>query len=143
MRIRSALSLALGVAFGAASLASLPMLTACSMAQGLNPENRLQDHVYMLNDEARWGRVDLAAGRCARAYRGAFVRSHRRWGRGISIGDLDVTNIAMMQAGAHTRMHQLIPAGQNEPVALMGEELMRGGPHRVYLRALNAVRELL
>ena len=41
------------------------------------------------------------------------------------------------------RMHQLMPAGQNESVALMSEELMRGGPHRVYLRALQAVRELL
>jgi glucose-6-phosphate dehydrogenase assembly protein OpcA len=41
------------------------------------------------------------------------------------------------------RMHQLLPAGLNEPVALMSEELMRGGPHRVYLRALQAVRELL
>jgi len=25
----------------------------------------------------------------------------------------------------------------------MGEELMRGGPHHVYLRAVNCVRELL
>jgi glucose-6-phosphate dehydrogenase assembly protein OpcA len=41
------------------------------------------------------------------------------------------------------RMHQLMPAGRNDPVSLMSEELMRGGPHRVYLRALNSVRELL
>jgi glucose-6-phosphate dehydrogenase assembly protein OpcA len=41
------------------------------------------------------------------------------------------------------RMPQLMPAGSNDPVSLMSEELMRGGPHHVYLRAVNCVRELL
>jgi glucose-6-phosphate dehydrogenase assembly protein OpcA len=36
-----------------------------------------------------------------------------------------------------------MPAGHNDVVRLMGEELMRGGPHRVYLRAMNCVRDLL
>jgi len=36
-----------------------------------------------------------------------------------------------------------MPAGQNDEVRLMSEELMRGGPHRVYLRAMNCVRDLL
>jgi glucose-6-phosphate dehydrogenase assembly protein OpcA len=36
-----------------------------------------------------------------------------------------------------------MPAGQSNVVSLMGEELMRGGPHRVYLRAMNCVRDLL
>jgi len=40
-------------------------------------------------------------------------------------------------------MQQLMPATRNELVSLMGEELMRGGPHRVYLRAMESVRELL
>ena len=39
--------------------------------------------------------------------------------------------------------HQLMPAGNNDPVSLMSDELMRGGPHRVYLRAVNCVRDLL
>jgi glucose-6-phosphate dehydrogenase assembly protein OpcA len=38
---------------------------------------------------------------------------------------------------------QLMPAGSNDLVSLMSEELMRGGPHRVYLHAVNCVRELL
>jgi glucose-6-phosphate dehydrogenase assembly protein OpcA len=38
---------------------------------------------------------------------------------------------------------QMMPAGSNDPVVLMSDELMRGGPHRVYLRAFNCVRELL
>jgi glucose-6-phosphate dehydrogenase assembly protein OpcA len=36
-----------------------------------------------------------------------------------------------------------MPAGQNDQVSLMKEELMRCGPHRVYLRAMNCVRDLL
>jgi glucose-6-phosphate dehydrogenase assembly protein OpcA len=36
-----------------------------------------------------------------------------------------------------------MPAGRNEVVHLMSEELMRGGPHRVYLRAMKSVREFL
>jgi glucose-6-phosphate dehydrogenase assembly protein OpcA len=42
-----------------------------------------------------------------------------------------------------TRNHQMMPALSNDLVKLMGEELMRGGPHRVYLRAVTCVRDLL
>jgi glucose-6-phosphate dehydrogenase assembly protein OpcA len=41
------------------------------------------------------------------------------------------------------RIHQVMPAAANDVVRLMSDELMRGGPHRVYLRAVNCVRELL
>jgi glucose-6-phosphate dehydrogenase assembly protein OpcA len=41
------------------------------------------------------------------------------------------------------RAPQLMPAGNNDPVGLISEELMRGGPHHVYLNALNCVRDLL
>jgi len=37
----------------------------------------------------------------------------------------------------------LMPASRNDSVWLMSEELIRGGPHRVYLRAMNCVRDLL
>ena len=36
-----------------------------------------------------------------------------------------------------------MPAGHDDAVRLMSEELMRGGPHKVYLRAMNCVREFL
>jgi len=42
-----------------------------------------------------------------------------------------------------TRHPQLMPAGNNDPVGLISEELIRGGPHHVYLNALNAIRDLL
>src|SRR5438067_111294 len=41
------------------------------------------------------------------------------------------------------RLPQLMPAGSNDPVSLMSEELMRGGLHHVYLHAVNCVRDLL
>ncbi len=44
---------------------------------------------------------------------------------------------------AGRQMRQVLPAGKNDPVALVTEELMRGGPHQVYLRAVEQVRDLL
>ena len=38
---------------------------------------------------------------------------------------------------------QMMPAQDNNPVSLLSQELLRGGPHRVYLRAVNCVREVL
>ena len=38
---------------------------------------------------------------------------------------------------------QMLPAQGNDAVTLLSDELMRGGQHRVYLRALNCVRSLL
>jgi len=42
-----------------------------------------------------------------------------------------------------TALPQMMPAQSNDSVDLMTQELLRGGPHRVYLRAMNCVRELL
>jgi hypothetical protein len=44
---------------------------------------------------------------------------------------------------AENRAHQLMPASGSDLVCLMSDELVRGGPHRVYLRASNCVRALL
>jgi glucose-6-phosphate dehydrogenase assembly protein OpcA len=41
------------------------------------------------------------------------------------------------------KMRQFLPAGKNDLVELVEEELMRGGPHRIYLRAVEQVRDLL
>lgn len=41
------------------------------------------------------------------------------------------------------RLKQLMPAGSNEPVALLSEQLMRGGPHAVYLRVIDCIRPLI
>jgi glucose-6-phosphate dehydrogenase assembly protein OpcA len=54
----------------------------------------------------------------------------------------DLLEVSRAQAG-ETRIPQLLPASKSDPVSLMSQELMRGGPHHVYLHALNCVRDLL
>jgi glucose-6-phosphate dehydrogenase assembly protein OpcA len=54
----------------------------------------------------------------------------------------DLLEVSRLKPG-ETRMPQLMPAGKNDPVSLMSEELMRGGPHHVYLHAVDRVRDLL
>lgn len=41
------------------------------------------------------------------------------------------------------RMDQVMPAGKNDVVGLLSEQLMRGGPHSVYLRVIEQVRDLI
>ncbi|HEY2614344.1 MAG TPA: glucose-6-phosphate dehydrogenase assembly protein OpcA [Chthoniobacterales bacterium] len=53
----------------------------------------------------------------------------------------DLLDVALDTSGEERRCR--MPATENDPVRLMSEELMRGGPHRVYLRAMNSVRSLL
>jgi glucose-6-phosphate dehydrogenase assembly protein OpcA len=54
----------------------------------------------------------------------------------------DLLEVSRVQS-SETPMPQLMPAGHNDPVGLISEELIRGGPHHVYLNALNCVRDLL
>lgn len=54
----------------------------------------------------------------------------------------DLLEVCRAEPG-EKRAHQLMPAADHDPVKLMGEELMRGGPHEVYLRAVAKVRKLL
>jgi glucose-6-phosphate dehydrogenase assembly protein OpcA len=63
-----------------------------------------------------------------------FVVAHAKCG--------DLLEVSRGKPG-EKRMPQLMPAGKNDPVSLMSEELARGGPHHVYLYAVNRVRDLL
>src|SRR2546423_2546735 len=49
-----------------------------------------------------------------------------------------VANADLLRVSAGERACRM-PAGKNDPMRLVGEELMRGGPHRVYFRAGNSV----
>ena len=53
----------------------------------------------------------------------------------------DLLDLTVEESNAERKC--LMPAGSNDLVRLMSEELMRGGPHHVYLRAMNSVRNLL
>ena len=63
-----------------------------------------------------------------------FVVAHAECG--------DLLEVSRGKAGEKS-LPQLMPAGKNDPVSLISEELMRGGPHHVYLHAVNCVRHLL
>jgi glucose-6-phosphate dehydrogenase assembly protein OpcA len=54
----------------------------------------------------------------------------------------DLLEVSRAEAG-ETRIPQLLPASKSDPISLMSQELMRGGPHHVYLHAVNCVRDLL
>jgi len=54
----------------------------------------------------------------------------------------DLLEVSRVQNG-EARVPRLMPAAGIDPVSLISAELMRGGPHRVYLNALNCVREFL
>src|SRR5215212_7330830 len=45
--------------------------------------------------------------------------------------------------GNEQRMDQVMPAGTNDVVSLVSDQLMRGGPHAVYLRVLDRIRDLI
>ena len=69
-------------------------------------------------------------GRCAVRCDGVeFIVTHAK--------DADLLDVA-----AGDRRCRL-PAGKDDAVRLVGEELMRGGPHKVYLRAMTCVRKFL
>ena len=45
--------------------------------------------------------------------------------------------------GGEQRLNQLMPAGNNDVVGLLSDQLMRGGPHAVYLRVIDCIRPLI
>ncbi|MDH3200354.1 MAG: hypothetical protein OEM15_05620 [Myxococcales bacterium] len=71
-------------------------LSGC-LIQNLSPETRLRDSVIELNEGARWGRMDVAAGRVSPVFQNQFRLSHMRWGRDIQIADSEI-----LAVNAHT-----------------------------------------
>lgn len=120
------------------------VLSGCMLIDSISPQVRLGDQVHQLNDEIRWGRVDLAAQRVAPSHRRAFVRAHRAWGGMVHIADADVTNMDLglpdgraasfvtyswfdertMQLQS-TTVRQLW-VGEGEGYVLVGEEIIGG-----------------
>lgn len=115
---------------------------------GLSPETRLTDQVHQLNDEARWGRIDLAAGRVGRDYRRPFIASHARWGGDVRVADADVTSVTLGEpaGGAsslvtyawideramelrQTTVRQIWEGGETDGFRLVREEITAGDAH--------------
>ncbi len=71
-----------------------------------------------------------------------LLRSEGKEFRVLHPPNTDMLEVSLGAPG-ETSMYQLMPAGKNDPVALINEELIRGGARRVFLRALDRVRDLL
>ncbi len=69
-----------------------------------------------------------------------LLRSEGKEFRVVHARGSDLLEISLGAPG-ETSMRQLMPAGKNDPASLINEELNRGGPRRVYLRALRCVRD--
>jgi glucose-6-phosphate dehydrogenase assembly protein OpcA len=54
----------------------------------------------------------------------------------------DLLEVTRHDSG-ETRMDQLMPAGKDDLVSLLSQELMRGGPHAVYLRVIKSMGHLI
>ncbi len=80
-------------------LAATSTLLGGCLFQNLSDTRRLSDQVYQLNDEARWGRVDLAVHRVMPTYRQSFVASRRTWGRDVAIADTEVRSLVVAEDG--------------------------------------------
>jgi hypothetical protein len=73
---------------------ALPVLGGCFL-MNVQADERLRESVYGLNEEARWGRIDLALERVSPAYQGKFARRRALWGRRIQIADSDMTHLKL------------------------------------------------
>jgi glucose-6-phosphate dehydrogenase assembly protein OpcA len=100
-----------------------------------------QDRIELENSAGRPVRIDLQENGDAPI--GSFVAHSSDIKFEISLAHCgDLLEVSRAKSD-QTRARQLLPAGENDPVRLMSEELMRGGQRRVYLRALGKVRALL
>jgi glucose-6-phosphate dehydrogenase assembly protein OpcA len=71
-----------------------------------------------------------------------FLRNNLKEFRVTRAAGADMFEVSCTRP-AEESTRQLMPAGENDPVALINLELTRGGPRRVYLRALQQVRDLI
>ena len=69
-------------------------LSGC-LFQSFAPTEILRDQVHSLNDETRWGRVDLASERVAPRFRSHFVESRASWGADVRIADTELNQLTL------------------------------------------------
>jgi glucose-6-phosphate dehydrogenase assembly protein OpcA len=95
-----------------------------------------QNSIWFANSSGKLIKVSLQE-KAGEPIRRCVVRCGAVEYRVAHVEKLDLLDVARGERSCR------MPAGHNDPVRLMSEELMRGGPHRVYLRAMNCVRDLL
>jgi hypothetical protein len=124
---------------------ALATLGGCFLANS-GAGKKVSEAVYVLNDQARWGRIEDAARLVQPDYRAKFLEQHRNWGSEIQLADTEVLNIkvandaenasafviyswyAMADMTVHeTTLRQLWKA-ESRTYVLTSETVVRGDP---------------
>lgn len=71
------------------------LLAGGCMFQNLSPQNRLNEHVFVLNDAARWGRIDVAIANVDADYRQRYAVRHEHWGEAIQIAEASIVSMQL------------------------------------------------
>ena len=103
-------------------------------------EKKTEDRRLAFRDEAGEPVEILLNERAGEPIGRCILRNDAKEFRITHAAEADLLDVSCARLGEEG-MHQFMPAAENDPVALMNEELMRGGPHRIYLRALEQVRD--
>lgn len=72
----------------------LVFLAGCVFSR-FSPTELLTEQVRGLNDETRWGRVDIAIDRVDAPYRNRFLSSRREWGADVRIADTELNRLIL------------------------------------------------
>jgi len=74
-------------------LLAAALLTGCPTPP--TPKQKANEAADELNDAARWGRLDVAAGRSAPNERDAFLKRHAGWNNGLRIVDTELAGLSL------------------------------------------------
>ncbi len=70
-------------------------LAACQLAGGKSSLERLQESVSSVNEDARWGRLDLASAKVTDSYKPQFLAARENWNKSIQIADVELSNVEL------------------------------------------------
>lgn len=120
------------------------------MFQHISTENKLKEAVHSYNDAVRWNRMDIAQGQVEPAEQAKFKARHARFGRGVSIANVELLSLQVSderdQAVSHVRYDWIdqntmllsssvvkqVWGGSFNSYALMNENIVEGD-HRMFV----------
>ncbi len=76
------------------ALLASTLLGGCIL-NNLAPTQQLRDRIYLLNDETRWNRIDLASQQVVPSFRHRFIETRREWGHRVAVADTEVSALVI------------------------------------------------
>ena len=68
---------------------------SCCTLSSLGPQTRFSDAAYVLNDAARWGQLDVAAGHVDDSYLPQFRARREGWGEAKQIAEVELLQLTL------------------------------------------------